>query len=165
MSNLYARDRVIIDEADWNGFYPFVKDCCINELTKHFPEYYNDKLGIFVVSDTVQQPYIRSFFKSIEGTHYRGMASSKLFRCTPVNGLASFLSIELKTNSPALTLLANQDDEIGIDEYVRLLISNNFLKVAMMLCVYIDYVNEEQYRVILDIYFLNSTVKRDSYDE
>ena len=165
VSDLYNRDGIIIDEADQNGFYPFVKDCCVNELTKCCPEYNNDDLGIFVVSDSSQQPYIRSYFKSIESTQYRGMASSKLFRCTPVNGLASFLSIELKTDSPALTLLAKQDEEMRTDEYLRQLITNGLMKAAMILRIFIDYVSDEQYRVVLDISFLDNTEKKSNYGE
>lgn len=160
-SQQYDTNIILKDEEDQNSFFIFVQQCLEQEIKKQELQKRKCKnMGIFILSNTVQQPYIHSFLKSLERTQYRGMGSSKMFRCTPVNAMASYLSIVFGTNGPALTFVKSTGEEKeAVVEYIEALLCDQNIETAVLLELDLDYLdtgitNEKMnraYRVNLNI--------------
>lgn len=81
----------------------------------------NIETGIFIYTLNAMQPYNFSFINSQKRSNYIGMGSSKIFRCTPTNALASFLAIEYGVKGTVLTAVGKGKDRKSFYDYCKLL--------------------------------------------
>lgn len=123
-SPMFEECSVIQNESDENGFFPYVASCVADALMKGgipSEQIKGSFTHFFICSNSVVLPYQHSFMYQLRKKEYRGLGSSKLFRTTPYNALASYLSISFETNGSALSFTSAQPENFILEQYMNLL--------------------------------------------
>lgn len=166
-SEVYDEANFVKCENDKNGFWKFVKtsvDVVFKNEQVDLQEFSENHSSIYIFGNNIAAINQNSFAHDMKTKRYIKMGDSKIFRITPYNALASYLSIVYKIKGEALTFDNKDSTYVKMVDYTKELVKGKYNYASLLIRVelvfqdsidiekyYTEKVDTRKYKVVLKI--------------